>query len=80
MIFKHLIDDSAYHLYTSWYMAWQVRLDPSGMYVVCSHSDRVLRVYDFLNGELLAYAMGHAEIVTGMIFLQDCRRLISVSN
>jgi len=50
------------------------------MYVVCSHSDRILRVYDFFNGELLAYASGHAEVVTGMIFLPDCRRLISVSN
>jgi hypothetical protein len=49
------------------------------MYVVCSHSDRIMRVYDFLNGELLAHASGHAEIITGMIFLSDCRRLVSVS-
>ncbi|KAG0620057.1 hypothetical protein M758_4G185700 [Ceratodon purpureus] len=58
---------------------FKVRLDPSGMYVVCSHSDRIMRVYDFLNGELLAHASGHAEIITGMIFLSDCRRLVSVS-
>jgi len=59
---------------------FQVCVDPSGMYVVCSHSDRYMRVYDFATGELLAQASGHAEVITGVTFLPDCRRLISVSS
>lgn len=58
---------------------FKVRLDPSGTYVVCSHSDRIMRIYDFHNGELLTQASGHAEIITGMVFLPDSRRLVSVS-
>lgn len=59
-------------------LEWQVRMDPSGMYVVCSHSDKCMRVYDFSNGELIAQACGHAEVITGVAFLPDWRRLISV--
>lgn len=54
-------------------------MDPSGMYIVCSHSDKCLRVYNAVTGELSAQASGHAEVITGVAFLPDCRRLISVS-
>ena len=54
-------------------------MDPSGAYVVCSHSDRCMRIYNFISGEPLAEASGHAEVITGVTFLPDCRRLISVS-
>ncbi len=64
----------------TWVLFFQVCVDPSGMYVVCSHSDRYMRVYDFATGELLAQASGHAEVITGVTFLPDCRRLISVSS
>lgn len=57
----------------------KVRMDPSGVYVVCSHSDRCMRIYNFITGEPLAEASGHAEVITGVTFLPDCRRLISVS-
>lgn len=57
----------------------KVRMDPSGSYVVCSNSDRCLRIYNFITGEPLAEALGHAEVITGMTFLPDCRRLVSVS-
>ncbi|KAG0610533.1 hypothetical protein M758_7G073100 [Ceratodon purpureus] len=57
----------------------KVRMDPSGAYVVCSHSDRCMRIYNFITGEPLAEASGHAEVITGVTFLPDCRRLISVS-
>lgn len=67
-------------LLTCGVLFFQVCVDPSGMYVVCSHSDRYMRVYDFATGELLAQASGHAEVITGVTFLPDCRRLISVSS
>ena len=57
-----------------------MRMDPSGMYMVCSHSDRCMRIFDFMTGELSAQASGHAEVITGVTFLPDCRRLISVSS
>jgi WD40 repeat protein len=54
-------------------------MDPSGAYVVCSHSDRCMRIYNFITGEPIAEASGHAEVITGVAFLPDCRRLVSVS-
>ena len=36
-------------------------------------------MYDFITGEMVAKATGHAEIVTGVIFLPDCKHIVSVS-
>ncbi|KAL2652337.1 hypothetical protein R1flu_020465 [Riccia fluitans] len=57
----------------------KVQFDPSGAYVVCSHADRCLRLYEFSTGEVVAQAAGHSEIITGVTFMPDCRRLVSVS-
>ncbi|EFJ35066.1 hypothetical protein SELMODRAFT_404876 [Selaginella moellendorffii] len=57
----------------------KVRVDPSGTFVLCSHSDKCIRLYDFASGELLTHASGHAEVITGMSWLPDCKHLISVS-
>eukprot|EP00899_Mesostigma_viride_P022296 jgi/Mesvir1/3250/Mv16390-RA.2 len=57
----------------------QVRLDPSGSFMACSHSDKSLRLHDFYTGELLSRVAGHGEVVTGIAFSQDCRHLYSVS-
>ncbi|KAL3677463.1 hypothetical protein R1sor_027411 [Riccia sorocarpa] len=59
--------------------AVKIQFDPSGAYVVCSHADKCLRVYDFSTGEVVAQAAGHSEIITGVTFLPDCRHLVSVS-
>ncbi|KAG6549127.1 hypothetical protein Mapa_009353 [Marchantia paleacea] len=59
--------------------AVKVQFDPSGAYVVCSHTDKCLRIYEFSTGELIAQAAGHAEVITGVTFMPDCRRLVSVS-
>ncbi|KAL2337005.1 hypothetical protein Fmac_011451 [Flemingia macrophylla] len=56
----------------------KVIMDPSCTYVVCSFSNKSICMYDFVTGEMVAKATGHAEIVTGVIFLPDCKRIISV--
>ncbi|XP_020235251.1 mitogen-activated protein kinase-binding protein 1 isoform X2 [Cajanus cajan] len=56
----------------------KVIMDPSCTYVVCSFSNKSICIYDFVTGEMVAKATGHAEIVTGVIFLPDCKRIISV--
>eukprot|EP00656_Telonema_subtile_P046391 TRINITY_DN5281_c0_g1_i5.p1 TRINITY_DN5281_c0_g1~~TRINITY_DN5281_c0_g1_i5.p1 ORF type:complete len:667 (-),score=143.97 TRINITY_DN5281_c0_g1_i5:182-2182(-) len=58
---------------------YKVQLDPAGIFVATSSSDKLLRVYDFFSGECLAKAGGHSEQITRLRFTQDCRRLISVS-
>ncbi|KAH7299658.1 hypothetical protein KP509_24G022800 [Ceratopteris richardii] len=57
----------------------KVRVDPTGTCVICSHSDKSIRVYDISNGELLCSGQGHSEVITGVIFTADCKRVISVS-
>ncbi|CAA7392022.1 unnamed protein product [Spirodela intermedia] len=57
----------------------KVMLDPTGSYLVCSYSNKSLRIYDFVTGETVAQAMGHAEVITGSIFLPGCKHMISVS-
>ncbi|XP_078447792.1 transducin/WD40 repeat-like superfamily protein isoform X2 [Wolffia australiana] len=57
----------------------KVLIDSTGSYIVCSYSNKSLRLYDFVTGEAIAQVMGHAEVITGCIFLPDCRHLITVS-
>ncbi|XP_048127129.1 mitogen-activated protein kinase-binding protein 1 isoform X1 [Rhodamnia argentea] len=56
----------------------KVFMDPSCNYLVCSYSDKSLRMYDFNSGEMVIQAAGHGEVVTGIIFLPDCEHIISV--
>lgn len=58
----------------------QVTLDPSCTYLLCSYSNKCICIYDFITGEMITQAMGHGEIVTGVIFLPDCKHIISVSS
>ncbi|CAN8269531.1 unnamed protein product [Cochlearia groenlandica] len=57
----------------------KVILDPSCSYLACSYSDRTICFLDFMTGELVAQATGHGEAVTGVIFLPDCKHIISVA-
>ncbi|XP_068198768.1 mitogen-activated protein kinase-binding protein 1-like isoform X2 [Antennarius striatus] len=57
----------------------RVQLDPSGQYVATSCSDKSISIFDFHTGECVATMFGHSEIVTGMKFTNDCKRLISAS-
>ncbi|KAJ4885948.1 Transducin/WD40 repeat-like superfamily protein [Raphanus sativus] len=59
--------------------AIKVILDPSCSYLACSYSDRTICLLDFVTGELVAQATGHGEAVTGVIFLPDCKHIISVA-
>ena len=36
-------------------------------------------MYDFITGEIVAQAMGHGDVITGVVFLQDCEHIVSVS-
>ncbi|KAE8654270.1 Phosphate transporter 4,2 [Hibiscus syriacus] len=56
----------------------KVTMDPSGSYFVCSFSNKSICVYDFISGEMTAQAVGHGEVVTGVIFLPDCKHIVSV--
>ncbi|KAL1193838.1 Cilia- and flagella-associated protein 52 [Cardamine amara subsp. amara] len=57
----------------------KVILDPSCSYLVCSYSNRTICFVDFVTGELVAQATGHGEAVNGVIFLPDCKHIISVA-
>ncbi|XP_058068441.1 uncharacterized protein LOC131217521 [Magnolia sinica] len=56
----------------------KVTIYPSGSYLVCSYSNRSFSIHDSTNGELITRAMGHAEVITGVIFLPDCKHIITV--
>uniref|UniRef100_A0A8C2DXE5 Mitogen-activated protein kinase binding protein 1 n=1 Tax=Cyprinus carpio TaxID=7962 RepID=A0A8C2DXE5_CYPCA len=57
----------------------KVQMDPSGLYVATSCSDKNISIFDFYTGECVATMFGHSEIVTGLKFTNDCKNLISVS-
>lgn len=54
-------------------------MDPSSSYLACSCGN-CIDIYNYENGELITQAAGHGDAVTGVIFLPDCRHLISVSS
>ncbi|XP_019714745.1 mitogen-activated protein kinase-binding protein 1-like, partial [Hippocampus comes] len=56
-----------------------VQIDPSGLYIATSCSDKSINIFDFYSGECVATMFGHSEVVTGLKFSSDCTRLISVS-
>ncbi|KOM37600.1 hypothetical protein LR48_Vigan03g098200 [Vigna angularis] len=56
----------------------KVIMDPSCSYVVCSFSNKSICIYDLITGKMASKAAGHAEIVTGVIFLPDCKHIVSV--
>lgn len=58
----------------------QVATDGSHSYLACSYSSRCICIYDYVTGEMVAQARGHSAVVTGIIFLPDCKHLVSVSS
>ncbi|KAI5625672.1 WD repeat-containing protein 62 [Silurus asotus] len=56
----------------------KVQLDPSGMFLATSCSDKSICVFDYETEECVATLFGHSEIVTGMKFSPDCKHLITV--
>ncbi|KAJ3208548.1 hypothetical protein HDU82_002296 [Entophlyctis luteolus] len=57
----------------------KVSYDPSGRYVVTAGADRCIRIFDVTTGAVVAKGVGHAEVVTGVKFTLDCRRVVSTS-
>ncbi|XP_050214454.1 uncharacterized protein LOC126665648 isoform X2 [Mercurialis annua] len=56
----------------------KVTVDPSCSYLACSYSNKSLCIYDAINGEMVVQVMGHSEVITGVIFLPDCKHIVSV--
>ncbi|KAL0545194.1 hypothetical protein IC582_020342 [Cucumis melo] len=56
----------------------KVAVDPSCSYLVCSYSNKSICMHDFMTGEMVVQAMGHGEVITGVIFTPDCKRIISI--
>jgi hypothetical protein len=42
-------------------------MDPSCSYLACSYSNKSLCMYDAISGELVTRAVGHGEVITGVI-------------
>jgi WD40 repeat protein len=57
---------------------YKAQLDPSGLYIAVAGFDKWIRLFDFFSGECLAKVAGHSELVTGIKFSSDGRRLISI--
>ncbi|KAM7258973.1 hypothetical protein ACFE04_014714 [Oxalis oulophora] len=55
----------------------KVTMDPSCSYLVCSYSNKSICLYDYANGEIVAQAVGHGEVATGVVFLPDCKHIVS---
>lgn len=60
-------------------LIFQVVLDPSGIFVATSCTDKTLCLYDYYSGDCKSSMTGHSELVTGLRFSSDCTRLISAS-
>lgn len=54
-------------------------MDPSCSYLVSSYSNGSICMHDYATGKMVAQAAGHGGVVTGVIFLPDCKHLASVS-
>ncbi|KAG8376992.1 hypothetical protein BUALT_Bualt09G0121900 [Buddleja alternifolia] len=57
----------------------KVATDGSCSYLACSYSNRRICIYDYITGEMVAQATGQGDVITGIIFLPDCKHLITVS-
>jgi WD40 repeat protein len=58
----------------------RIALDPSGLLIAAASQDRGLRLYDFYSGACVGRAMGHGDVINGIVFLNDCRRIVTVSS
>ncbi|XP_073133482.1 uncharacterized protein [Henckelia pumila] len=57
----------------------KVATDGSSSYLACSYSYGCICIYDYITGEMVARATGHGDLITGIIFSSDCKRLVSVA-
>ncbi|CAG8605380.1 14338_t:CDS:10 [Funneliformis mosseae] len=57
----------------------RISLDPGGVHAVTAGSDKSIRLFDFSNGAILGKVLGHSELITGVKFTPDCKRIISTS-
>lgn len=55
----------------------KVSIDPSGLFAAAADTAGVVRVWDYYSGSVLARIAAHADMVTGLMWSPDCKRLIS---
>jgi WD40 repeat protein len=53
------------------------QIDPSGLFVATSTSDRRLRVHNLYTGECVAIGVGHSDALSAIKFLPDSLHLVS---
>ena len=53
-------------------------IDPSGLFIATAAFDKWIRIFDFYSGSCIGKVAGHSELVTGVKFTLDGRRLISI--
>ncbi len=61
-----------------WGEMYKVDLDPTGIYVAICSFDKSIRLFDFYSGRCLCKVSGHSELVTGIRFTLDGKRLVSI--
>jgi len=57
---------------------YKLAICPGGMYTATCSFDKWIRLFDFYSGACIAQVAGHAELVTGLKFTPDGKRLISI--
>ncbi len=62
----------------SWGEMYKVDLDPTGIYAAMCSFDKYIRLFDFYSGRCFCKVSGHSELVTGIRFSLDGRRLVSI--
>jgi len=57
----------------------KIALDPSGKYAAVCSMDKCIRLLDLENKTCISRGFGHSELITGVHFTMDGKRLISTS-
>lgn len=57
---------------------YKLDIDPSGLFIATAAFDKWIRIFDFYSGNCIGKVAGHSELVTGVKFTLDGRRLISI--
>lgn len=57
-----------------------ITTDPSGLFIAAGSSDKSIRIIDFYTGASISQEFGHGDMITGLTFINDGRRVVSTSS